>query len=146
MHAHWWVELGLVPVVDRAMSRCVFRGGCELSTTLGTLSADGWGQVLVPKWRPLGKLMPMSVLWGVCHQCPCPHSDHSLAPAGDSPRPAGRFVSGSYEISALPWVPVQVKSCVHPPRMESLFPPVLWSSCTQALLAFKAKCSGGSFS
>ena len=29
---------------------------------------------------------------------------------------------------------------------QSLFPPVLWSSCTQALLALKARCSVGSFS
>ena len=30
----WWVELGLVCLVGRTMSRGVFRGGCELSTTL----------------------------------------------------------------------------------------------------------------
>ena len=45
--ALWWVELGLVPLVDRAMSRSVFWGGCELSTTLGSLSADEWGCVSV---------------------------------------------------------------------------------------------------
>ena len=43
MPAHWWVQLGLVPVVGRAMSSGVFRGGCELCTALGSLSADGWG-------------------------------------------------------------------------------------------------------
>ena len=42
----------------------------------------------------------------------------------------------------LPWVPVYVRPCVHPPRVESLFPPVLRSSCTQAPLNFKAECSG----
>ena len=47
--AHWWVELGLVPLVSRAMSRGMFRGGCELRTTLGSLSADGWGFFL-PCW------------------------------------------------------------------------------------------------
>ena len=46
MPAHWWVELGLVPLVDRAMSRGVFRGSCGLRKTLGSLSADGWGCVL----------------------------------------------------------------------------------------------------
>ena len=46
----------------------------------------------------------------------------------------------------FPWVLVHTRICVHPPRVESLFPPVLWSSCTQALLTFKAKYSGGSFS
>ena len=39
-----------------------------------------------------------------------------------------------------------MKPCACPPRVESLFPPVLWSSCTQAPLAFKAKGSGGSSS
>ena len=33
-----------------------------------------------------------------------------------------------------------------PSRVESLFPPVLWSSCTQVLPGFEAKCSGGSTS
>ena len=80
MPAHWWVELDLVPLMGRVVSRSVFRGGCELSMTLGSLSVDGcvfvptllvvwpevaqqwslkavgWGQVLVPKWRPLGEL------------------------------------------------------------------------------------------
>ena len=46
----------------------------------------------------------------------------------------------------LPWVPVCIRTCVCPPRLESLFPPVLWSSCNQAPLTFKAKYSGGSTS
>ena len=33
-----------------------------------------------------------------------------------------------------------------PPRVESLFLPVLWSSCTQVLLTFKSKCSWDSSS
>jgi len=35
--AHWWVELGLGPLVDRVMSR----GGYGLRKSLGNLSADG---------------------------------------------------------------------------------------------------------
>ena len=46
----------------------------------------------------------------------------------------------------LPWGPVHVNICVHLLRMGSPFPPVLWSSCAQALLAFNARCSRGSFS
>ena len=45
MPAHWWVELGLVLLLGRTMSRSVLRGCFELSTALGTLSADGWGCV-----------------------------------------------------------------------------------------------------
>ena len=32
------VELDLVPLVGKAMSRGVFRGGCDLSTSLDSLS------------------------------------------------------------------------------------------------------------
>ena len=82
--AHWWVELCLVPLVGRPMSRGMFWGVCELSMTLGSLSAGGLGcvpillvvrgeafcpwslhivgcdQVLVSKWGPLGELMPIN--------------------------------------------------------------------------------------
>ena len=34
----WWVELGLVPLVGRAISEVVFRGSFGLNTTLGSLS------------------------------------------------------------------------------------------------------------
>ena len=39
---------------------------------------------------------------------------------------------------------MHVRFCVCPFRVKSLFPPVLWSSYSQALLAFKDKCSGDS--
>ena len=65
---------------------------------------------------------------------------------GGPPRTAVRFDPDSYGDLALPWDPVHVKVCVHLLRMESLFPPVPWSSCTQAPLAFNARCSRGSFS
>ena len=35
--------------------------------------------------------------------------------------------------------------CMHLLRVESLFPPVLWSSCTHALLAFNTRCFGRLF-
>ena len=40
-----WVELGLVPLVGKAVSRDVFRDSCGLRTTLGNLSGDGGGCV-----------------------------------------------------------------------------------------------------
>ena len=55
-----------------------------------------------------------------------------------SPRTAVRFDPDSYGDFALPWDPVHVKFCVHLLRMGSPFPPVLWSSCLQAPLAFNA--------
>ena len=42
-----WLELALVPLVHSAMSKCLFCGVCELSMSLGILSADGWGCVPV---------------------------------------------------------------------------------------------------
>ena len=65
---------------------------------------------------------------------------------GCPPRTVVRFDPDSLGDFALPWDSVHVKVCVHILRMGSLFPPVLWSSCVQAPLAFNAKCSGGSFS
>ena len=43
----------------------------------------------------------------------------------------------------FPWNLVHARTCVYPARVECLFPPVPWSNCNQALLAFKAKCSEG---
>ena len=87
MPAHWCMELGLVPLVGRALSRGVFNGSYGLRKTLGCLSADAWGcvpallvvrtevsqhwslqavkwgQVFVSKWKPPGELMPMSTPW-----------------------------------------------------------------------------------
>ena len=45
--------------------------------------------------------------------------------------------------SAFPWDPVHTKAHVHLSRVESLFPPVPWSSCSQALLVLNATCSCG---
>ena len=65
---------------------------------------------------------------------------------GDPPSTAVRFDPDSYEVSALPWDPVHMKACVHLSRVESLFPQVPWSPCTQAPLALNAICSWGSSS
>ena len=45
----------------------------------------------------------------------------------------------------MPRDPIYVKACVWLSRMGSLFPPVPWSSCAQALLNLNTKCSRGSF-
>ena len=49
----WWVGLDLVFLVGRAMAGGVFWGVCELSVTLGSLSANGWGcvPVLLVVWH-----------------------------------------------------------------------------------------------
>ena len=53
MSVFWWVELDLVFLVGRVTSGGVFRGVCELSMILGSLSANGWGcvPVLLVVWH-----------------------------------------------------------------------------------------------
>ena len=48
-----WVKLFLVLLVGRAVSSGVFWSVCELSMTLGRLSAHGWGcvPVLLVVWH-----------------------------------------------------------------------------------------------
>ena len=46
MPVFWWVGLDLVFLVGRAASSGMFWVVCELSMTLGSLSANGW--VCVP--------------------------------------------------------------------------------------------------
>ena len=84
-----------------------------------------------------------------CCHCPCPHSKPQPSPtsAGDPPTLAGRSGTVSYRVTApSPWVLMHTLFCVCPPRVESLFPPVLSKSCNQISLAFKVWFFGNSFS
>ena len=47
MPVFWWMRLDLVFLVGRTASGGVFWDVCELSMTLGSLSANGWGCVSV---------------------------------------------------------------------------------------------------
>ena len=114
---------------------------------LGLLSLTvGWGQVF-PKWPPPEKSMllniPQSFAFNVLLS---QQSTFTSVFSGCPPRTAVRFDPESYGDLALPWDPVHVKVLVRLLRMGFPFPPVLWSSCTQAPLAFNARCSRGSFS
>ena len=109
-------------------------------------STEGWGQIF-PKW-PLPEK-------GILINIPKSFASIVLSPQqatftpvfpGAPPRTAVRFDPESYGDFALPWDPVHMKVCMRLLRIGSLFPPVPWSSCTQAPLAFNARCSRGSFS
>ena len=53
---------------------------------------------------------------------------------------AGSFGSVSCGVTAFfLWVLVHARFCLCPPRVESLFPPVLWKSCNQIPLAFPVR-------
>ena len=89
--------------------------------------------------------MLMNILKYLCLQFPFPTVSHSL------PLPQLETLQNT-QVSLiqapmmsliLPWVLVSTRPCVHSPRVEFLFPPVLWRSCTQPLLVFKARCSRG---
>ena len=49
----WWVGLYLVLLVGRAVSGGLFWSVCELSMTLGSISANGWDcvPVLLVVWH-----------------------------------------------------------------------------------------------
>ena len=140
------MELGLVPLVDRVMSKGVFRGavasgklgslpagwwGCVAALLVGcpkaswhwSLQTVVWGQVLVPKWQPPGEFMPVSTLQSSTTSVLDPALGHSQPPPtpGCRPNPVDRSGSGSCGVIALPWVPLHMKPCVCPPSVESLF-------------------------
>ena len=93
--------------------------------------------------------MSMSTSQNCCCHCLCPHSELQPPPAsaGDPPILAGMSCPVPYGVTAfLHWVLVHTRPSVSPPRVEFLFPPVLWNSCDQTLLTFKVRVPGGSSS
>lgn len=112
-----------------------------------SLQPVGWNQVLMTKRQPLGEFTPMNIPWGLCHQCPCHHSEPQLTPtsSGHSTRSTGRSNSGSYK-SLLFRGSQRTWNLVFALKTAVFFPPVLWRSFTQVLLAFKAKYSRSSSS
>ena len=64
--APWWVDLGLDPLVSRAVSREVSRGSCGVRKSLGCLSADkrGFVPTLLVVWPEVSQLEPTSCLVG----------------------------------------------------------------------------------
>ena len=126
---YWWVGLSSLPV------GCLAWGNRALEAT----------DSLVGLMATLGGLMPRSTSQNFCCQCPCPCSEPQPPPAsaGDPPILGGRSGSVSYGVTApSPWVPMRTLLCLCPPRVESLFPPVLSKSCNEIPLAFKVWFSG----
>ena len=79
--------------------------------------------------------------------CPCGEPQPPPTSAGDIPPLAGRSGSISYGVTApSSWVLMCTLLCVRPPRVVSLFPPVLSKSCSQIPLAFKVWFFGNSSS
>ena len=95
-------------------------------------------------------LIPSGTFPGYCCQClrPCAEPLLIHASTGDPPTlPAGSFGSVSCGVTApFLWVLVCTRFCLCPPRVESLFPPVLQKSYNQISLAFKVRFPGDSSS
>ena len=68
-----------------------------------------------------------------------------ITSTGDLPTLAGSCDSVSCGVTAtFLWVLVRARFGLCPPRLESLFPLVLWKSCNQIPLTFKARFPGDS--
>ena len=93
-------------------------------------SVHGIFQARVLEWIAIsfsrGSSWPRNQTWvsRIAGRCFTVWATREATP-GDLLKHTGRSGSGSYEVTALPWFPMHVKPCVHPPIMEYLFPSVL---------------------
>ena len=104
------------------------------------------GSVVRLMASPIG-LTSRGIFQDCCCQCPRPCHEPlpTQASTGDPPTVAGSFASVSSGVTApFPWVVVHVRLCLCPPRVESLFPPVLWKYYNQSPVAFKVRFPGDS--
>ena len=111
-----------------------------------SLQAVGWGLVLIRKWQPPRGLTPMNTPRTTVASVLVPAVSHSCPPtsAGHPPILAGNSGPVFYGATAfIPFILVHMRTCVCPPRVQFLYLPVLWNSCSQTTLAFKAIFSGG---
>ena len=82
-----------------------------------------------------------------CSQCSLPYGEPLLihASTGDAPTVPGSFGSVSCGLTVpFLYAFMCTRFCLCPPRLESLFPLVLWKSYNQILLAFQFRFPGDS--
>ena len=84
-----------------------------------SLQSIGWGQVLVSMLRPSGELTPVNIVQYLCYLHSCSHSEPQPPPASTGDQIS--LISVSVSSMLFPWVLVCMR-CVHPPRVENLFP------------------------
>ena len=110
-----------------------------------SLQDVGWGQVKLAASRGAhtNQYFPVRL----SPKCLWPHSEPQLPTSpGDPPNQQVGLAQAPMKSLLFLWVPEHLRPCGHPPRVEFLLHPVLWSSCGQALMTFKAKCSGSTSS
>ena len=95
----------------------------------------GWVMVWTPRvFTPRGTFQ--------CHCC-CGEPMLTYTPIRGPSTLGGGFVSVSCGVTALLfWVFMNAKFCLCPPRLESLFPSILWKAYHQIPLDFKARFPG----
>ena len=155
----WWKKLGLVLVGRVMLSKanliiCWWMGLHSLPVTClawGDLALESIGfmerLMAIFKRTHLPKCTFFVTLQNCCCWCLHPHSEPLLTHAckGDPPSLAGSYGSVFCRVtSSFPWVLVHKRFCLCPPRVESLFQPVLWKSYNQIPLTFKVRVPGDS--
>ena len=102
-------------------------------------------------WSLLGKLSRRSSHWWLFPGALPPMSLPPQWASANTHLPRRPSKTHSYDWPRFLWShyfalgPSAMRPCVCPPRVDFLSLPGLWNSCTWASLAFKTKCSGGSF-
>ena len=91
--------------------------GCWAGPGLGANELEGGPHHETCPHHPLHELPNMAATTVCAH-----------ASAGDSPRPAGRSDSGSYQVTTSASGPDACEILYAPFKSESLFPPVPWGS------------------
>lgn len=165
----WLVEFGLGPLVRSCMSRGLSWGSYRLRKSLGRLSIDGWA-VCLPCWF-YGLRYPAlesTGCWlgtGLGAKVSASSRTH-IYEHGSIPLPQVTFPQSErqptskfstlawpqfYEVTAFPYVLVHISPYIQVHTKTvcilhecGMFPSVMWSSCNQAPMAFKANWSGGS--
>ena len=98
-----------------------------------------------PQVYGLYGLTPRGTFPDFCCPHPCDEPLLNHTSTGDPPTPADSFGSVSCGVTApFLWVLLHARFYLCPPRLESLFPPLLWTSCNQISLAFKVRFLGKS--
>ena len=137
----WWLGLCSHPagclvwgILDRTAQKPT---GCGVGPGLGEKMGLSW-KAHANKYPPLELLPPGSLS--------LQSATATATSTGVASKPARRSDPGSYKVIAFSPGSWSIQNLVYPPRVEFLFPPLLWNSCYQILLTFKTWCSGTSSS
>ena len=110
----------------------------------GASQADGWVGPDIPNMATSRERQLLNIPESFAfHVLPSQQGTFTPVFPGCPPRTAVRFDPGAYRDLTLPRDSVHMKVRVCLLQMGSPFPPVLWSSCTQAPLAFNARYNWG---